>query len=533
MSRQPCLASLVILALALGLTPGRAGAQCLLANPSFELTGSGSTFGGWSQFGPTGLSSVRSHGQRAARVSGPNTGSWEVAGFWQSLATAPGERWVATVRALNTPAKPLSGGSTALLNIEWRNSSGALLSYESHTVASAASPTGQWLDFSVTSAAAPAGATQARLLLGVLQGPTDPQPDVLFDQATFEKLGPPSLDAIQWNDFGGGRTLSFSGRTWRVKGPGYFGPGPNLFSNSVSSVWVDAEGRLHLTNQNIAGQWYSTEVAAVDTLGYGDYVFTTVGRLDLLDPSVVFGLFIWQYGRCYDTAFLWWNPFNEIDVEFSRWGNPANGIAQFVAQPFDYPGNIQRFDPSFAVGERTSHAFRWSSDRIEFRSWRGGPYDESPGNMIQAWTYTGPHIPRPEQPRVHINLWRFAGVPASTQEVVLDAFTFIPAGAVLDVPAAPAASGRRAMLAPAQPNPASGATRLRFTLARDARIELEVHDLSGRSIRVLAREHRTSGTHEVAWDGLDTHGRRAAPGVYVVRLSAAGLTETSRVVLLK
>ena len=41
--------------------------------------------------------------------------------------------------------------------------------------------------------------------------------------------------------------------------------------------------------------------------------------------------------------------------------------------------------------------------------------------MIHSWTYTGPHIPRPEQPRVHINLWQFDGPPASDQEVIIDA----------------------------------------------------------------------------------------------------------------
>ena len=519
--------------LAFGFGYGHADAQCLLANPSFELSGSGATFGGWTQFGPTGSSTVRSHGQRAARVSGPNNGLWDVAGFWQPLATSPGDQWIATVRAWNTPAKPLAGGSTALLNIEWRNSSGVLINYESHTVATAASPTGQWIDFSVTSGAAPAGAVQVRLLLGVLQGPTDPQPEVLFDQATFEKTGPPTLDALQWNDFVGGRTVSFSGRTWRVKGPGYYGPGPNLFSNSVANVWVDANDRLHLTNKLVSGQWYSTEVATEDALGYGDYIFTTVGRLDLIDPKVVFGLFIWQYGRCFDTAFLWWNPFNEIDVEFSRWGNAASGIGQFVAQPFDYPGNIQRFDATFAVDEITSHAFRWLSDRVEYRSWRGGPQDESAGNMIHAWSYTGPHIPRPEQPRVHINLWRFFDPPASNQEVVLDAFTFVPEGSVLDAPGPPIMVLSDLRLAPSQPNPFTRSTLIRFTLPRASQTTLAVHDISGRRVRSLSNGLRQAGSHELSWDGLDDSGRRASPGIYLVRLDTDRSSETGRVVLLK
>jgi len=513
--------------------PGVANGQCLLVNPSFELTGSGTTFGGWYQFGPTGMSSEASHGHRAARVSGPNNGQWDVAGFWQPLEASPGEAWTASVKVWNTAGKPLSGGSVAILNIEWRDAGSNLISYESFTVADASSPTGTWIPVSVVSGPAPTGTAQTRILLAVLQGPADPQPEVRFDQATFDPAGPPTLDDIQWNDFGGGRTLAFSGRTWRVKGPGYYGPGPNLFTDSASAVWVDAGGRLHLKTLNIAGQWYSSEVALQDALGYGDYVFTTVGRLDQLDPAVVFGLFLWQYGWCWDAGFLWWNPFNEIDIEFSRWGNPSSDIAQFVAQPYDYPGNITRFDAAFSDGEITSHAFRWEKDQVTFRSWRGGPQDETPDNSIQSWTYTGPHIPRPEQPRVHLNLWRPAGPPAAAQEVVLDQFTFNPDPATLDAPASDDAPPPALRLAPAQPNPFAGSTRIRYALPREAAIELAVYDVTGRRVRTLERGTRPAGTHEALWDGTDAAGVRSRPGVYLIRLSAGARVETGRVVLLR
>lgn len=507
-----------------------ASAQCLLANPSFELTGGGGTFGGWNQFGPTGSSSTALHGARAARVSGPNTGAWAVSGYWQALETSPGDRWMASVAAWNDATQPLTGGSQALLNIEWRDAGGGLISYESHVVADAASPTGTWIPFAVESGAAPAGASSVRLLLGVLQGPSDPQPEVRFDLATFDPSGPPTLDAIQWNDFPGGRVVSFGGRSWRVKGPGFYGPGPNLFSDATNAVWVEAGGRLHLTLKNSGGQWYSTEVALEEALGYGDYIFTTVGRLDQLDPAVVFGLFLWQYGACWDPGYLWWNAFNEIDVEFSRWGNPSSDIGQFVAQPFDYPGNIERFDAAFADGELTSHAFRWSADQVEFRSWRGGPQDEAPGTLIHAWTYTGPHIPRPEQPRVHLNLWRFNTPPASAQEVVLDDFTFVPEGATVGVPQ-PAIGAGRVQLAAPQPNPFGASTRIRFSLPQPAPVRLSVYDVSGRHVRDLAHGWHEAGDHAVAWDGRDAMGRRAAPGVYLVHLAAGAHAATHRMVL--
>lgn len=514
---------------------GAATPPCMVANPSFELLGSGgAAFGGWNQFGPVGTSTRAVHGQRSARVTGPNTGGWDVSGFWQTLSCAPGQRWTATVCVLNMGTAPLAGGSQAIVNIEWRDGAGTLISYESHAVADATTSVDTWQQVTVHSQAAPAGTASIHFVLGVLQGPGDPTPQVLFDLATCVNDGPPTLESQQWNDFSGGRTVTFAGRPWRVKGPGYYGPGPNLFDNGTGAVSVDSLGRMHMTIHRIGSSWYSSEVALVDALGYGDYVFTTRGRLDLLDPNAVLGLFLWQYGPCYDTAFLWWNPYDEIDVEFSRWGYPANALAQFVAQPADVPGNRFRFNPTFGDTERTSHAMRWLPQGVEFRSWRGGPDAESPSTTIATWTYTGGYLPRPDAPRVHINLWQLAS-PAVTQEVVLDGFTFRPAcpgGGCGALAVDPPVSRAPVALEPLAPNPCVTGTAIAYTLAVPDRVDLAVFDVAGRRIRRLPSGLATAGRHVTRWDVRNDTGARVAAGVYVIALQTGGRTECRRVVVL-
>jgi len=508
-------------------------AQCMLANPSFEIDGqSGAVFGGWNQFGPVGISTSAVHGARAARVSGPNTGGWDVAGLWQAQDCAPGEQWTAAGFVRVPSSNPLAGQSRAIVNIEWRDGGGGLISYESHDVATAATAQDTSLEWSFTSAAAPAGTAKARLVLGVLQGPGDPQRDALYDRVTFVKLTTPSLDAIQWNDFASGRTVTFAGRTWRVKGPGYYGPGPNSFSNATDAVWVDAGGRLHLTIAKMGSTWFSTEVALTEALGYGDYVFTTRGRLDTFHPTTVFGMFVWEYGPCWDEGYLWWNPYNETDIEFSRWGVAGGPNVQYVTQPYYWGGNRQQFSMSFTADEVTSHAFRWLPDRVEYRSWRGGPLAESPASTVASWTYTGPHIPRPDQPRVHLNLWQFDGPPTTTQEAVVEDFRFTAWPApVLDAP--PVAAPRAAALALASRNPAPGGATLRCTLPREGRVTVTIHDAAGRAVRVLDGGVRAAGSHEIAWDGRDESGSRVAPGVYLARFEAGGASGVTRLVVLR
>ncbi len=83
------------------------------------------------------------------------------------------------------------------------------------------------------------------------------------------------------------------------------------------------------------------------------------------------------------------------------------------------------------------------------------------------------------------------------------------------------------------PNPFSEATSLRYRLAERGPATLEVFDLLGRRVRVLADGVQRAGAHEVRWDGLDADGRRVASGVYLVRLRTDAATATRRVSLLR
>jgi len=408
-----------------------AAGQCQVANPSFELLGyGGQVFLSWNQINTVQEStSFTAHGQLAARLQGPNSGDWDVSGVWQALDTAPGERWDVAVRAGYRSADPLNGDARGIVNVEWRDTNGALIDYESHDAVLPTTTPDIMHRVEFETAPAPAGTVETRILLAFLQSPANETGAVYFDHVQFRGQDSPTLTEIQWNDFPGGRTLDFGGRSWRVKGPGLYGPGFSQFGDSAEFVWVDLDGRLHMTIRNVSGTWYSTEITLEEPLVYGDYIFTTVGRLDTLAPNVVLGLFTWQYPLCFQASNPW-NLHNEFDVEISRWGDPGNDVGQFVAQPYNYAGNITRFAVNFTSDDQlTSFAFRILPDRVVARSWYGGPYDEAAATMVYAWTYTGPHVPMPEIYRVHINLWQLNGPPSNglDQEVILNDFQFVPA----------------------------------------------------------------------------------------------------------
>ena len=150
-----------LLTAAVGLGPHPAAGQCLLANPSFEIDGSGVLFGGWNQFGGVARTATAGHGDQAVALTGPDSGSWDVSGVWQPFDGGPGDQWRITGHALLPTGGGLAAQSRAIVNVEWRDAAGDLIDYDSFAVAAPGAPLDTWLDFDLTSTPAPAGMTSA------------------------------------------------------------------------------------------------------------------------------------------------------------------------------------------------------------------------------------------------------------------------------------------------------------------------------------------------------------------------------------
>ncbi len=84
----------------------------------------------------------------------------------------------------------------------------------------------------------------------------------------------------------------------------------------------------------------------------------------------------------------------------------------------------------------------------------------------------------------------------------------------------------------AQPSPFRGTTLLNFTLPTPSDATLTVYDVAGRVVRVLVDDRRGQGVHTARWDGRDDRGSRVASGMYLVKLVAGGLEQTTNVVFL-
>jgi hypothetical protein len=83
-----------------------------------------------------------------------------------------------------------------------------------------------------------------------------------------------------------------------------------------------------------------------------------------------------------------------------------------------------------------------------------------------------------------------------------------------------------------RPNPFTGITSVALSLPAPTVVSAEVFDLAGRRVRRLAPA-TLSGAAEIPWDGTADDGSRVRPGVYLLRVRAAGAVFARRVVHLR
>ena len=212
--------------------------------------------------------------------------------------------------------------------------------------------------------------------------------------------------------------INFSGYEWIVKESRgrKVPPGPNYYSSSETSVSIDNEGRLHLSLRKEDGKWLCSEIITRQKLGYGLYSFRISGGLEDLSPQAVLGLFTYDQK---DPPY-----YQELDIEFSRWGKIENSILNYTVQPYTiHENNIKKdLNPSGI----TEHTILWNENVVVFSSWL---LSEKSGEktLIHRWEYSGQYIPIPKKPAFRMNLWLFQGkTPEKETEIIVDDFSYIP-----------------------------------------------------------------------------------------------------------
>ena len=217
------------------------------------------------------------------------------------------------------------------------------------------------------------------------------------------------------------------GRQWNVTTGGMAG----VAKGDPSNVSIDSSGYLHLRITNNGGVFTAAELFSQDNLGFGTYQWQIQGSIDSMDPATVLGLF--PYGP---KAGIGKDGENELDIEFSKWGNTVcsgNCNADFTFYPVTGNLSLGPTDNNFRVNLNgrtlTTARLVWTSTSVTGTVMSGLQPMGTTANVLHSWTFSpGDFAARiPQQPLpVGMNLWCFKTTPAGNQEVVIQDFQFLP-----------------------------------------------------------------------------------------------------------
>lgn len=171
----------------------------------------------------------------------------------------------------------------------------------------------------------------------------------------------------------------------------------------------------------------------------------------------------------------------------------------------------------------------WRHDWQRFPTYDLDLLIQSPAGLIPAATLDSPELAWIEAPPA--GEWTFVVSDFSTvrgrEHYVLE---------IAEVAGRPRESVSEPVLArpqvlSASPNPAAGATTVKFVLPASGRARVDVFDVAGRLVRTVMNDQMQAGQHQVRWDGRSTAGGAAADGIYFVHLRTKQGTSTRKVLL--
>jgi hypothetical protein len=67
------------------------------------------------------------------------------------------------------------------------------------------------------------------------------------------------------------------------------------------------------------------------------------------------------------------------------------------------------------------------------------------------------------------------------------------------------------------PNPFTGFQHISYLLPMDAKVSIEVFDVTGKKVRSLRDSHESAGVHSLQWDGRDQNEAVLPVGIYIIR----------------
>ncbi len=86
---------------------------------------------------------------------------------------------------------------------------------------------------------------------------------------------------------------------------------------------------------------------------------------------------------------------------------------------------------------------------------------------------------------------------------------------------------------PIYPNPFKNITQLKYVLIKPAKVKIEIIDILGNSLIVLANEYQYQGEYTIKWNGQSKIGNYVSSGIYLIKFQVDNEIIIQKIISLK
>ncbi len=83
------------------------------------------------------------------------------------------------------------------------------------------------------------------------------------------------------------------------------------------------------------------------------------------------------------------------------------------------------------------------------------------------------------------------------------------------------------------PGIAPGSDAIPFILSQSAKASINIYDMEGRLIKILADNEMLQGNHQIEWNAKNENGNAVSAGTYFFRLDAGNNSQTKKLLVIK
>jgi len=83
------------------------------------------------------------------------------------------------------------------------------------------------------------------------------------------------------------------------------------------------------------------------------------------------------------------------------------------------------------------------------------------------------------------------------------------------------------------PNPFFNEVNISYFLGKECDVEISIHNIVGQKVKDFGREEKSSGVHNVSWNGINDHNKKLPSGIYFFRIEAENKQAIRKLVLVR